>query len=147
MLRHDLGDELFQQCIQTFYETYKFDNALTEDFQKVAESLTGKSYEEFFRQWFYQPGHPVLSGNWKQKRKKMELTICQHQPQFIFDFPLEVEISGKNGMSVIYKLDIHLAEQTFIIDLPFKAGKIRLDPGTWLLFETYVPGNSSRPSS
>jgi aminopeptidase N len=147
MLRHDMGDKLFQECIRTFYETFKFGNALTEDFQKVVESVTGKSYDKFFRQWFYQPGHPVLSCKWKQKRKKVELTIVQHQPDYNFDFPLEVEISGKNGKSTIYKLDMHSVEQTFIIDLPFKARKIRLDPGTWLLFENYKPGNSSRPSS
>jgi aminopeptidase N len=147
MLRHDMGDELFQECIRTFYETYKFGNALTEDFQEVLESVTGKNYDVFFQQWFYQPGHPVLSGKWTQKHRKMELTISQHQPGYTFDFPLEVEISGKNGKSTIYELEMHSVEQTFIIDLPFKARKICLDPKTWLLFENYKPGNSSRPSS
>jgi aminopeptidase N len=137
MLRHEMGDDLFHQCIQTQYERFKFDNALTEDFQKVVESVTGKSYEEFFRQWFYQAGHPVLSNSWKQKGNKMEITICQKQEQFVFAFPLEVEISGKKGKSIRQKLDIRSAEQTFIIDLPFKAKEILLDPDTWLLFESY----------
>jgi len=137
MLRHEMGDDLFHECIQTQYERFKFGNALTEDFQEVVESVTGQSYEAFFRQWFYQAGHPVLSSSWKQKGEKLELTICQHQEQFVFEFPLEVEISGKKGKSVRQKLDVRSAEETFIIDLPFKTKEILLDPDTWLLFESY----------
>lgn len=137
MLRHEMGDELFHECIQIQYEKFKFGNALTEDFQEVVKSVTGKSYQAFFRQWFYQAGHPVLSSSWKQRGKKMELTICQHQEQSVFTFPLEVEITGKRGKSVRKKLDIDSAEQKIIIDLPFRAKEISLDPDTWLLFETY----------
>jgi aminopeptidase N len=145
MLRHEMGDELFHKAVQTFYENYKFSNALTEDFQEVVESFTGKNEDDFFRQWFYQAGHPVLSCDWKQNGRKLEITIRQHQEQFVFEFPLEVALSGKNGTTIVHKLDVHSAEQTFNIDLPFKANEIRLDPDSWLLFEPYEPGNSSRP--
>ena len=146
MLRHEIGDEMFQESVRAFYEKFKFSNALTVDFHEVVDSVTGKEYDHFFHQWFYQKGHPVLSSTWNQKGQTMELTIRQHQEQYVFEFPLEVMISGSDGRSTMCYLDIHSAEQTFFFDIPFKADRILLDPGTWLLFETYEPGNSSRPS-
>jgi aminopeptidase N len=146
MLRHEIGDGMFQECIRAFYEKFKFSNALTEDFQGVVDSVTGKNYDYFFQQWFYRKGHPVVSSTWKQDGKEVELTIRQHQEQFVFKFPLEVEIYGKQGRTRIYRLDIDSAEHTFTIKIPYKADNVVLDPGTWLLFEPYEPGDSSRPS-
>jgi len=145
MLRHEMGDDLFRQCVRAFYEKFKFSNALTCDFQQVVDSITEKNHDAFFQQWFFQKGHPVLSSAWKQEDQKLELTIRQHQEQFIFEFPLEVKVSGSEGKSIMYSLDILSAEQTFFLDLPFEAKEIRLDPGTWLLYEPYESGNSSRP--
>ena len=104
MLRHDMGDEKFRECVQTFYEKYKFKNALTGDFLEVVESLTGKEYDTFFHQWFHQAGHPVLSFQWKQKRKSFELTLVQHQEQQVFLLPIEVEIVGKKGNACVKPL-------------------------------------------
>ena len=138
MLRHDLGDDLFQRCIQTFYEKFKYGNALTEDFQQVVELISGESYEAFFRQWFYEPGHPVLSSHWKKRGRKIKLTITQHQEQHIFAFPLEVEIKNDKGDSIRKTLSIDSSEQSFTFKPSFKPSKIVLDPDTWLLFESYI---------
>jgi aminopeptidase N len=145
MLRHELGDMMFRECLQTYYDKYKFSNALTEDFQEVVESVTGKDFDAFFNQWFYQKGHPVLSSTWKQADGKVELRILQHQKTYVFKFPLEVEFTSKQGESERYSLDVHSAEQTFFLELPFEASEIQLDPGTWLLFEPDQSGNSSVP--
>jgi len=137
MLRHDMGDELFQDCLQTFYKEFQFGNALTEDFQKVTESVTGKNYNDFFSQWFYQSGHPVLSAQWKKRGKKIVLTIRQHQEQHLFEFPIDIEL--KNGQGEVYRetLIIKDAAQNFILKPSFKTKEFSLDPDTWLLFESY----------
>ncbi|MCD4711508.1 MAG: hypothetical protein K8R52_11745 [Bacteroidales bacterium] len=140
MLRHDMGDQLFQECVRTFYEKFKFSNALTEDFQAVAESVAGKNYDDFFRQWFYQAGHPVLSSSFTQKGNKMKLTIRQHQEHYVFQFPLEVEIKNRSGKSIRKMLTINASEQSFTVELPFEnPGEIVFDPQTWLLYEPYLP--------
>jgi len=137
MLRHNMGDEKFRECIQAFYEKFKYDNALTEDFMEVVESVTGKEYGDFFQQWFHEAGHPVLSLDWKQKRKSLELTLRQHQEQYVFQFPMEVEITGKSGRSTRKTLEMDVREKSFIIELPFKAKEVLLDPDTWLLYEPH----------
>jgi hypothetical protein len=125
------------QCVQAFYKKYEFGNALTVDFQEVVESLSGKSHEEFFRQWFYQSGHPVLSAQWKKRGKKIILTITQHQDQSLFNFPLDVEFVNDQGESFRKTLSIGQSTQTFTLKPFIKPTELRLDPDTWLLFETY----------
>ena len=137
MLRHDMGDEKFRRCLQTFFEEYKHDNALTQDFLQVVESITGSEYDAFFRQWFHTAGHPVLSLEWKQKRRGLKLTIRQHQEQHVFHFPLEIEILGTKGESLRKKVKIDSREQSLILDLPFKTKEVITDPDTWLLYELY----------
>ena len=103
----------------------------------MVESVSGKKYDTFFDQWFYQSGHPVLSSNWKAKGHTLEISISQKQEQHIFQFPLELAILSKKGETVKVSLEITAPEQSFAIKLPFKAGKVTLDPDTWLLFESY----------
>lgn len=137
MLRRELGDSLFQQCVRTFYEGYKFSNALTEDFLNVVESVAGRSFEDFFQQWFYQSGHPVLSASWKKRGKKITVSINQHQKQNLFQFPLEVKLKNDKGQSLTETFSIESSSQSFTLHVPFKPTELILDPDIWLLFESY----------
>ena len=137
MLRREFGDELFRQCVRAFYEEFKFNNALTKDFQKVAESVSGKDLSFFFNQWFHQPGHPELSVSWKKRGHKIKITIRQHQEHFVFKFPLDIEIKNGKGDSFKEILTIDKPDQTFTIRSSFKPTEIILDPDTWLLFEKH----------
>ena len=137
MLRQDMGDEKFQECIQAFYKQFRFSNALTEDFQEVAEAVAGKSYESFFRQWFHKAGHPVLSAHWKQRGNKVTLTITQHQEQYIFDFPIDIEFRNKRGESFRETLRIQKASEVFTLKTDYKISELALDPDCRLLYESY----------
>jgi len=137
MLRRELGDKMFQQCVQDFYKKFEFNNALTQNFQEVVELRSGKSFEAFFQQWFYESGHPVLSANWKKRGKKIILSLTQHQDQFIFNFPLDIEFVNDKGESFRETLSIDQRSFTFTFKPSFKPDELRLDPDTWLLFENY----------
>jgi aminopeptidase N len=137
MLRRELGDELFQQCIRTFYEEYKHSNALTEDFQEVVETLAGAEFNDFFHQWLYEPGHPVLSSRSDHKNGQLCLTIRQHQEQHCFTFPLDVIIKDGKGNKIITTLAISKKEQSFTFPVAWQPKQIILDPENWLLFENY----------
>ncbi len=136
MLRRELGDDLFRECLRTFYEEFKYSNALTGDFQRVVESLSGRDFELFFRQWFFEPGHPVLSHEWKYRAKKINFTIVQHQSQCVFEFPLEIEFRDGKGHSFRETVAINAPRQEFTIYSDFKPAEIILDPDTWLLYES-----------
>tara|TARA_R110001583_G_scaffold61767_1_gene182187 strand:- start:1784 stop:2629 length:846 start_codon:yes stop_codon:yes gene_type:complete len=134
MLRRQLGDDLFWKGIKTYYEEYKYGNALSEDFERVIETISGKDYSSFFNQWLYQTGHPQLKVQWESKNNELNIKVKQTQDN-LFTFPLDIKITYNDGASDIKTIDIteRLAQKT-VTPLK-KVSSIELDPDTWLFFE------------
>ncbi len=135
MLRSEIGDQAFRQCLQTFFDKYKYKNALSRDFQAVAEAITGKDLDLFFRQWLWKAGHPILSARLEDHDGKPGIMIRQHQEQGLFAFPLDVDLQD-NEESKRLTMDIHAREQFFPLDRSWRNADVVLDPETRLLFES-----------
>lgn len=136
MLRNELGDELFWKCIQLYYTKYEYKNTMTEDFQAVVESVSGKDFDQFFFQWLYQKGHPVISHELNYKTGRLNINFIQHQKHYTFKFPLELKIIYEDGSSGYQKIMIDKADYKFSILSSKKPKEIILDPNTNLLFES-----------
>ena len=141
MLRRMTDDSVFHQIIRTYYETYKGKNADSKDFQVIAEKISGKSLESFFRQWLYQPGVPRVHIKWSYdpSTKNISFTISQLQKTGNFEFPLEILIQeDKSSMPKRYIKIIK--ENTSSFTFPSKSRPIRVevDPLTSLLFEGFL---------
>lgn len=134
MLRHKLGDEIFWKGIKNYYATYKNSNAMTEDFQKVMEKVSGENLESFFKQWIFTKGYPEIKWNWKYKKGKIVLQLVQTQDHHIFNFPLEIGVV-KDGKTTISKIQINKAKSTFEIDVDSRPDSVNFDPNLWLLFD------------
>ncbi|HKB43163.1 MAG TPA: M1 family aminopeptidase, partial [Chitinophagaceae bacterium] len=134
MLRRQLGDSVFHQIIRSYYNTYKGKNADTKDFEKIAEKISGKNLDVFFREWLYTPGLPHLKISWKYlpKEKKISIKVDQLQTE-LFQFPLDIAIT--NTKSKIEKLVISKRSETFIFPVKDKPLKLLADPFTSLLFD------------
>jgi len=135
MLRKELGDDLFRECIRSFYKKYQYSNALTKDFQSITESIAGKDLDYFFKQWLYHSGHPVLDIQWQQEKSKIEIEIEQTQQGSAFVFPLELELVFHDGSKRLESVLVDQPENNFVIPVNEKVEKIIPDPGVWLLFE------------
>ena len=59
-LRLEVGDDAFFEIVRTYYDRYKFGNAVTEDFIAVAEEISGKDLDDFFNAWLYDEELPDL---------------------------------------------------------------------------------------
>lgn len=59
-LRLTVGDEAFFDILATYYNTYKYANASTDDFIAVAESVSAESLGDFFQAWLYDPIVPEM---------------------------------------------------------------------------------------
>lgn len=59
-LRLEVGDEVFFDILQTYYDIYKNGNATTDDFIAVAEEVSGKELTEFFDGWLFQDKLPPI---------------------------------------------------------------------------------------
>ena len=134
MLRGILGDEIFFRGIRFFYSLYQGKTALTEDFQKVMESVSGRSLGIFFRQWLYQPGWPEyeVSWRWDEGKREVELNIRQVQKTGFFDMPLVVEI--RSGPETARRT-IEVSSESATINLPAatRPTAVQIDPDGWIL--------------
>ncbi|HEY0060399.1 MAG TPA: M1 family aminopeptidase, partial [Flavisolibacter sp.] len=131
MLRQQLGDSIFKKIIQTYYQQYKWSNADTRDFQQVAERVSGKSLQDFFDQWLYKGGIPVLGIKTRIEEDKVEVTIIQEKGDFRFPLELAVVLQGKTNK---YTVPIEGKETSFKLELKGVTGVI-LDPDCKLLYK------------
>ncbi|MDB4582569.1 M1 family metallopeptidase [Draconibacterium sp.] len=136
MLHADLGDDLFFKGLRKYYADFQDSTALTKDFQNEMELVTGKELDLFFSQWLWQPGHPVLDLQWKQKsKKKITIKVNQMQSDYLFVFPLDIEIHYKNGTYEVLSIQVDQRKTNISIPVENKIEQIEPDPEVKLLFE------------
>lgn len=131
MLRQHLGDSTFRRGIRTYYARYAGKNASSDDLRKVLEEVSKKDLKQFFHQWLFTPGHPVLEVKWAydESKKNVSVTIVQKQDK-LFQFPLELGIGGQKKV-----VDVKDKETKINIAAGNNPGKVVADPGMKLLFE------------
>jgi len=137
MLRRLVGDEVFWKGISTFYMRHRNGNALTEDFQRVMEEVSGKPLRAFFRQWVYTPGQPVIKGSWTYAAGV--LTVELHQAQAtdtVYATAIDIGIVTDRGAAPkVEVVQLVQRDQTFTISLDKEPLDVVLDPNTWLLMQ------------
>jgi aminopeptidase N len=136
MLRRQIGDSSFQTLIRKYYDRYKGGNANTEDFREIAEEVTGKNLERFFKQWLYTPEIPQLNMQWKYDKTMGELLVTVSQTQKeVFQFPLQFEIESEVEKAMAITVHINKKTESFKFKVKKKPFHFIIDPNTSLLFE------------
>ncbi len=136
MLHENMGDSFFVRSLQKYYRIFKDSTVLTADFQKVVETVSGQNLEHFFQQWLYLPGFPKLKVDWKQKTNNaLNLKISQVQKNYLFEFPLDIEILFRSGNKITKTIEIKDWATEIKIPLKEKVEVVQLDSEVKLLFE------------
>jgi aminopeptidase N len=134
MLRRELGDDVFYKGIQTYYQTYKYSNASTSNFQNVMERVSGRKLDVFFKQWLTLAEYPVIDYDWIYYNNTVRLMITQTQ-NTAFEFPLDVELVYADGSSEIKTIHVSYKTEPFVIDGSGEVKELKFDPNNWLLFQ------------
>jgi aminopeptidase N len=125
--------------MREYYRRFRDGNALTEDLQEVMEEVSGQELGEFFHQWVYTPGHPILEGRWSYDEASGSLNLSVTQAQetgVLFHFPLDIGIVSPDGSHrLLDTVHFDEATETFTLPLTSAPADVVLDPDTWLLFE------------
>ena len=101
MLRQNIGDESFWKGMRSFYERFRNSNALTSDFEKVMEEVSGKNLEKFFHQWLYVAGQPDLKITKQTGNKSGFIDIfIEQQQNNTFTFNLEISVKDSAGTRI-----------------------------------------------
>lgn len=139
MLRQELGDSIFHQVIRRYYAQYAGRNAGTDDFRQVAESVSGRKLEGFFRQWLHRPYNPdlLIEWSWLGQEKILELTVTQRQPE-PFRLRLDLRTMGPDGLFSDHRLMLEKSREQLRIPLDRLPVKLEADPDTRLLFSAEI---------
>ncbi len=57
-LRLEVGDAVFFDILKTYYDRFKYGNAITEEFIALAEELSGQDLTDFFQGWLFDEEVP-----------------------------------------------------------------------------------------
>ncbi len=133
MLRDVVGDEAFTEGLQLYYKRFKNSNAMSDDFRIVMEEVSRKFLGQFFHQWLMVAGQPEIKTEWSWNREKKEASITVTQKQdYLFTFPLELEIKHAGGSEII-KLSVTERDSEIILPMTSEPIEVITDPNIRLL--------------
>ncbi|MEE4177387.1 MAG: M1 family aminopeptidase [Bacteroides sp.] len=141
MLRNEINDDpLFFEVLQIYREAFADSVATGDDFQMIAEQVTGKNWAYFFDQWYYGEGYPIFDIFWWTSNDTLYLRSIQQgsaaYPTF-FKTSLEVRLQT-TGLSPKLRFFQDQPDQTFTAYVGQPVLGLTFDPDAWLLKKSSV---------
>ena len=146
MLRRLVGDDAFWRGVSAYYARYRNGNALTDDFRRVMEEASGRTLDEFFQQWVFTPGQPVIGGSWTWKDGTLTIVIQQAQASAItYKTALDIGIVPDGAAPPrVETVALDARSKTFSFKVDKEPIDVVLDPNTWLLMQ---PGGFAKKAA
>jgi aminopeptidase N len=140
MLRWLTGDSLFFTAMKNYFSDsrLKYRFVKPQDWIGHLESASGKSFGNFFNNWYYGEGFPVYSAifrNIAENRLQIVLSQSTSHPSVSFfemDVPVRAFSYGRKD-SMDLRLGHRFNHQVFEFDIPFTVAEIVIDPDLWLI--------------
>lgn len=142
MLRWVLGKDIFLQTLRAYSAApnLAYGTAVTADFQRVAEQVSGKNLDYFFQQWVFGEGYPTYqatvtsaSANSLTVRLTQRNTIASTPASFTM--PVQLRVQSAAGDTTVTVLNDR-ADQTFTLPTRGRVTGVIVDPDNWLLRAT-----------
>lgn len=129
-LRRQLGDKKFYDGLKKYLTDNRHRPVDSEDLRKAMTAASGVDLREFWDQWIYKPGHPVLSYDWAYADGKLTITVAQKQDTAtgtpIYRIPAKfATITG--GKVTRHAIELNAAENKVILSMP-RPDAVVLDP-------------------
>ncbi len=141
MLRGIAGDSIFFDIMRAYSDDpdLKYGVATTEDFQEVAESVSGMDLEYFFHEWIYGENEPTYTVGWNWSYVSgniynVHINISQaanSNPTF-FTMPVQIKLNTSLGDTMVTLFNDAQA-QDFQLQVSGEPQSIVFDPGNWIL--------------
>jgi aminopeptidase N len=147
MLRGIVGDDKFYKILQTYIASKNaYGNAITEDFQAIAEQVYGQKLDYFFKQWIFGENFPKYKFQWSSQpladgtfKVKADISQNANTTPTFFTMPIQLSIPKGLGDTIITVFN-DKASQTFEFILKTNPNIIKFDPNNLILkdLETVV---------
>lgn len=141
MLRGIVGAETFYNILRTYsyHPSVAYGVAVTEDFQAIAEEVSGEDLNYFFQEWIYGENYPNYTIIWNKhdlgsNNWNLEIKINQQvntNPNY-FTMPVEIKVNRVVGDTLI-KVFNNEQNQTFDLTIQGEPLSISFDPNNKIL--------------
>lgn len=139
MLRHVVGTETYFNILAAYRAEFEGRAALTDDFQRICEAVSGRDLDWFFAEWVYQRGMPRYRVAWQEHlvdgKPYVELYVRQTHTVFwpTYTMPIDIEVTTPGGTNThLIWSDARSEHHLFPIDQPGVSSLV-LDPKPWIL--------------
>ena len=106
MLRRLVGDDAFFRGLRTFYSTWRYKKAGTDDFRAAMEAASGQSLERFFDGWIFSADIPTLRFTSRVDGAGVHVAFDQLGEE-VFDLPVTVTITYTDGSTNDVVVAVH----------------------------------------
>lgn len=132
MLRRQLGDEIFINGMQLFYEANKYKTASYSDMREAMEEASGIDLTSFFDQWVNRTGAPELGikeikTDMFAGKFRINISIEQKQDDEVFNVDIPINVATENGIE-FFVFNMDKKEQDYQFTLESKPLKLVVDP-------------------
>lgn len=135
-LRFEMQDDAkFFQTIKNYQQQYKDATATGMQFKAVAEAVCGRSFTDFFNQWYFGEGFPTYSGDYTKQGDSILLTIAHSTSTAIttlFKGFLQVRINRAGGDTTVL-CNITAKSNQFKFHFPYTPTGILFDPNNFIV--------------
>ncbi|GAB4037972.1 M1 family aminopeptidase [Spirosoma jeollabukense] len=143
MLRGIVGDSTFFRILKTYAATpaLAYQSAVTEDFQAVAQQVSGKDLAYFFKQWIYGEGYPTYKATLSGGTSTSTVTVRLEQRNATasnpssFTMPVQIKVQSAAGDTTVTVFNDR-ADQTFSLPTKGAVTSVVVDPNNWILKTT-----------
>ena len=143
MLRWEVGDSSFFKILRTYFDTFKYSNASTNDFKNICEEVSGKNLDKFFEQWVQSEGQIEIEYQTDYVKSNdtefVKINLEQIQEDYEeYHFPLKIKIVYADSSEQNFRYEI--TSKDTVIEIPTLAepDTIELDPNNWLLAQINI---------
>lgn len=141
MLRGITGDSVFFRILRSYAAdtALAYKTAITDDFQNVAEEVSGMDLNYFFNEWIYGENYPQYNVSWTTEnlnsgKYKASITISQNVNSFpvFFSMPVQIEINMQSG-DTLFTVFNNMQTQKFEFIVNSNPLNYKIDPDNWIL--------------
>nr|WP_262908025.1 M1 family aminopeptidase [Hymenobacter sp. 15J16-1T3B] len=137
LLRHELGEDVFFRGLNLYLTRQALGTGEAEQLRLALEDASGRDLTGFFQQWYYRPGHPVVTidyGPWDAATRTQAVTLRQTQGGAPYELPLDVDVYA-GGRTQRHRLRLRETTQTFQLPAAQRPELINVDAENVLVWQ------------
>lgn len=153
MLRGVVGDSVFFKIMKTYSNDplIAYSTAVTADFQRDAEAVSGMDLGYFFNEWIYGEGYPKYKIDWHADKINNNYEVSVNVSQLVntypsyFTMPVQIKISTSAGDTLLSFFNDQQDQQVKFI-IKGTPAAVTIDPDNWILKDAITFSDSNNIS-